>query len=77
MKFINAVWNLHIYICIKYKFYAQFMSFTVLNAPSPTERGEIKGKLTVIKYSHVLRWMTLLCDTLGNFQRYQAMKLNL
>ena len=67
----------YIYIGIKYKFYAEFMSFTVLNVSSPTERGEIKGKLTVIKYSHVLRWMTLLCDTLGNFQRYQAMKLNL
>lgn len=67
----------YIYIGIKYKFYAEFMSFTVLNASSPTERGEIKGKLTVTKYSHVLRWMTLPCDTLGNFQRYQAMKLNL
>jgi len=41
------------------------MSFTVFSAPSPTKRGEIKGKLTVIKYPHVLRWMTLLCDTLG------------
>lgn len=53
------------------------MSFTVFSASSPMERGEIKGKLTVIKYPHVLRWMTLLYDTLVNFQRYQAMKLNL
>lgn len=68
---------LHIYIGIKYKFYVEFMSFTVFNASSPTERGEIKGKLTVIKYPHALRWMTLLCDTLVNFQRYQALKLNL
>lgn len=36
-------------------FYVEFISFTVLNASSSTERGELKGKLTVIKYTHVLK----------------------
>lgn len=34
----------------------------------------------MIKYSHVLRWMTLLCDTLGNFSEvssYEAKSVDL